>query len=404
MHILIFTPYIGTNYGGIGRAVEGIAGGLASQDVNVDVVTTDANNLEKITIPLNIWINENKYRVRYFPCWHKNDFVWSWQLISWLIRHIHKYDLVHTHTVFAPIVSVVNYLCHIKRIPYVMTPHGMLEPWALSYKAGKKRLYYNLIEKKILQRASIVHVIANLEAKNVKSLGFNHLAIVNNGIYRHEFTALPDAEIFYQQFPATRSKHLILFLGRIDPKKGLDLLASAFAQVKSKFSNAHLVVAGPNSIGYLTMVQNYFTEAGCKDAVTFTGMLTGTLKYAALTAANLYVAPSYSEGFSISILEAMAAGKPSIITTGCNFPEAAQAKAAYVVDINIDAFANALIQCLSYPEQAEKIGARARELIMQNYTWESAAQKLIEVYKAILNATSLNLPINNLGVSSSNTH
>lgn len=404
MRILIFTPYIGANYGGIGKAVEGIAGGLANQNINVDVITTDANNLEKILTPLNIWTNENKYRIRYFPCWHKNDFVWSWQLIYWLICNLHKYDLVHTHTVFAPIVSLINFLCHIKRIPYVVTPHGMLEPWALSYKAGKKRFYYNFIEKKILQRASAVHVIANLEAKNVKSLGFNHLAIVNNGIYRHEFTTLPDAEVFYQQFPATRNKHVILFLGRIDPKKGLDLLASAFAQVKSKFSNAHLVVAGPNSIGYLTTVQNYFAQAGCKDAVTYTGMLTGTLKYAALAAANLYVAPSYSEGFSISILEAMAAGKPSIITTGCNFPEAAHAKAAYIVDININAVANALIECLNYPEQAQKIGARARELIMQNYTWESAAQKLVEVYKTILNPTLSNLSVNKLGLPSSNTH
>ncbi len=404
MNILIFTPYIGANYGGIGRAVEGIAGGLASQNLNVDVITTDANNLEKLLLPLNIWTNENKYRIRYFPCWHKHDFVWSWQLLNWLIHNLHKYDLVHTHTVFAPIVSVVNLLCNLKRIPYVMTPHGMLEPWALSYKAGKKRFYYNLIEKKILQRASAIHVIANLEAKNVKSLGFNHLAIVNNGIYRHEFTALPDTEIFYRQFPATRNKHLILFLGRIDPKKGLDLLAEAFAPVLSKFPHAHLVVAGPNSIGYLTTVKKYFSQAGCKDAVTFTGMLTGTIKYAALAAANLYVAPSYSEGFSISILEAMAAGKPCIITTGCNFPEAAHAKAAYVVDINIDAVANALIQCLSYPEHAQNTGTRARELIMQNYTWESAAQKLVEAYKAILNSTLPKLSINNLGVSSSNTH
>jgi glycosyltransferase involved in cell wall biosynthesis len=404
MRVLIFTPYIGANYGGIGRAVEGIAGGLASQNITVDVITTDANNLEKLFIPLNTWIHENRYRIRYFPCWHKKDFVWSWQLLYWLIGNLHKYNLVHTHTVFAPIVSFVNYLCNLKRIPYVMTPHGMLEPWALSYKAGKKRFYYKLIESKILQRANTIHVIANLEAKNVKSLGFNQLAVVNNGVFRHEFTALPDTEIFYQQFPTTRNKHLILFLGRIDPKKGLDLLASAFAQVHNKFPHAHLVVAGPNSIGYLTTVKDYFVQAGCEGAVTFTGMLTGTLKYAALAAANLYVAPSYSEGFSISILEAMAAGKPSIITTGCNFPEAAYAKAAHVVDINASEIANALVQCLSCPEETQKMGIRARELIMQNYTWESAAQKLAEVYKWILNQTSSNLAINNLGVPSSKAH
>lgn len=403
MRILIFTPYIGTNYGGIGKAVEGIAGGLASQDIDVNVVTTDANNLEKITIPLNRWIDENNYKICYFSCWHKNDFVWSWQLINWLMRHLQDYDLVHTHTVFSPIVSLVNYLCNIKRIPYAMTPHGMLEPWALSYKAWKKRLYYNHLEQKLLQKANAIHVIADLEAKNVKSLGFQHLVTVNNGIYCHEFLTLPDVNIFYQEFPTTQNKQIILFLGRIDPKKGLDLLATAFAQVYRKFPQTHLVIAGPNSIGYLTTVQNYFETLGCLDAVTFTGMLTGELKYAALAAASLYVAPSYSEGFSISILEGMAAGKPCIITTGCNFPEAAHAEAAYVVDINADAIESALLECLSYPEQAQKTGARARELIMQNYTWESAGQKLVEVYKKILHQ-SLSVSEYNSYVSSSNTH
>lgn len=90
----------------------------------------------------------------------------------------------------------------------------------------------------------------------------------------------------------------------------------------------------PDNIGFSKTAENYFTEAGCLDAVTFTGMLTGSLKHAALAAASLYVAPSYSEGFSLSVLEGMAAKLPCIITTGCNFPEAAAAQAALVVDIN----------------------------------------------------------------------
>jgi glycosyltransferase involved in cell wall biosynthesis len=402
MRILIFTPYIGANYGGIGKAVRGIASGLGSQGVDVDVVTTDANNLEKMAILLNRWIDDNNYKIRYFPCWHKHDFVWSWSLISWLIGHLQDYDLVHTNTVFAPIVSFVHYLCRIKGIPYIMTPHGMLEPWALSYKAVKKRLYYNFFEKQLLEKANAIHVIADREAKNINSLGLHNIATINNGIYCHKFTKLPDAEVFYQKFPATRNKRIILFLGRIDPKKGLDLLALAFGQVYSKFPQTHLVIAGPNSIGYLKTVQDYFAHNACLDAVTFTGMLTGELKYAALAAANLYIAPSYSEGFSISILEGMAAGKPCIITTGCNFPEAAHAQAACVVEINALAIEYALIECLSHPEQAQKMGARAREFIVQNYTWESAAQKLVEVYKAVLNRTLLDKY--NLSLSSSNTH
>lgn len=389
MKILIFTPYIGNNYGGIPNIVEGIATAIANQGVIVDVITTDANNLEKISVPLNQWLDKDNYRICYFSCWHKGDFVVSFSLINWLIFHIHEYDVIHTNTVFAPIVSFVHWLCRLRKVPYIITTHGMLEPWALSYKGWKKKLYLNLIEQPLMKKSSVIQVSANAEAGNVKSLGFERFVTIPNGVHQHDFTTLPNTEIFYQQFPATRGKKLILFLGRIDPKKGLDLLAPAFAQVHSDFPETHLIVAGPNSTGFLTTVQNYFAQAQCLDAVTFTGMLTGEIKYAALAVASLYVAPSYSEGFSISVLEGMASGLPCVITSGCNFPEAEQAKAAYVVDIKTRAIASSLNYCLSHPQEAEAIGLRAREFIFKNYTWETSAKKLIGVYQGTINQKNI---------------
>ncbi|NEQ84896.1 MAG: glycosyltransferase, partial [Moorea sp. SIO2I5] len=140
----------------------------------------------------------------------------------------------------------------------------------------------------------------------------------------------------------------------------------------------------PDNIGFLPTAKDYFANAGCLDAVTFTGMLTGSLKYAALAAASIYVAPSYSEGFSMSVLEGMASGLPCVITTGCNFPEAAKADAAYVVDIDAEAIANALTQCLQFPQQAKEMGIRARQLIFEQYTWKRIAANLIDIYQAIL--------------------
>jgi glycosyltransferase involved in cell wall biosynthesis len=113
-------------------------------------------------------------------------------------------------------------------------------------------------------------------------------------------------------------------------------------------------------------------------------MLTGSLKYSALAAASLYVAPSYSEGFSVSVLEGMASGLPCVITTGCNFPEAAAAQAAHVVDIDADEIALALIQCLSNPQQAEEMGQCARQLIFENYTWERIATQMSNIYTSII--------------------
>lgn len=384
MKILFIAPYIGAIYGGTSKMVTDLLEGIGRLGITVDLVTTNANGSNTLDVPLNEWITGKYYRVQHFNCWYRDDFIISPSLIKWLVSNINNYDLVHSQTVFSPMISVAHSICKYFHIPYIVTPHGMLEPWALSYKVWKKRIYYKLFENPLIKNSSAIQAMSSLELKNINSLQFQNTIFVPNGIHRQEFETLPTPEIFYQQFPETRGKTLILFLGRIDPKKGLDLLAPAFAKVHNQFPDTHLVVAGPDNIGFMDKAQNYFLQAGCLDAVTFTGMVSGTLKYAALAAANLYVAPSYSEGFSISILEGMASGLPCIITNGCNFPEAAKAQAAHVVEIDVNAIANALIECLSNPQQATEMGDRAREFVFQNYTWDRAAQKLIQVYQTII--------------------
>ncbi|MFZ4641667.1 MAG: glycosyltransferase, partial [Nodosilinea sp.] len=223
------------------------------------------------------------------------------------------------------------------------------------------------------------------EADQVRPLQLKRpMLITPNGIHRQNFEPLVSPDRFLQRFPDTRGKTLILFLGRIDPKKGLDVLAPAFAQVKTQFPSAHLVIAGPDNVDFLPTVQQFFAEVQCSSAVTFTGMLTGDLKQAALAAADVYVAPSYSEGFSMSVLEGMASGLPCVITTGCNFPEAAAAQAAYVVDPNADQIGAALSRCLQDPEAAKAMGQRARQFIFEHYTWDKIATDLIQVYEAII--------------------
>jgi len=381
MKILIVIPYFTSVYGGPAKVMRELSQSMTRSGVTVNIVTTNANGLEKLNVPLQQWIEEDNYQVQYFDCWHRNDLIISSRLVQWLFQNTSNYDVVHTNNIFAPLTLITEWICQFHRVPYVITPHGMLEPWALSYKAGKKRFYYNLLEKPALKRASAIHVLTPIEAENVHRLGLKQTAIIPNGIHYEAFASGSKADLFYAQFPETQNKAIILFLGRIDPKKGLDLLAQAFGKIYPQFPQAQLVVAGPDNIGFLPTVKNYFLEAGCLEAVTFTGMLLGEIKQAALAAAQIYVAPSYSEGFSMSVLEGMAAGLPCIITTGCNFPEAAEV--THTVEINAEAIAVAMKQCLAAPETAKAMGERSRDFILQNYTWELASQKLIEVYRAV---------------------
>lgn len=378
MNILIVIPYFTSVYGGPAKVMRELSHSMARLGVTIDIVTTNANGLEKLNIPSGKWIEEDGYRVQYFECWHRNDAIISISLVRWLIKNIASYDAVHTNNVFAPLTLLTEWICQFHRISYVITPHGMLEPWALSYKAAKKRLYYSWLEKPALQKAGAIHALTAIEAENLHQLGFKQTVVIPNGIRRQEFTVRSRADSFYHQFPETKEKSIILFLGRIDPKKGLDILARAFGNIHSEFPQAQLVVAGPDNIGFLPTVKQYFQEAGCLESVTFTGMLSGEIKQAALAAAQVYVAPSYSEGFSMSVLEGMAAGLPCIITTECNFPEAADV--AYIVDVDSDAVADAMRQCLSDPQKARAMGEQARDFILENYTWDHASQKLIQVY------------------------
>lgn len=389
MKILIAIPYVADVYGGPSKVVQELAHSLGQKGISIDLITTNANGTSNLAVPTDQWIEEDGYRIQYFGCLHRYDSIWSASLVRWLAKHAASYTVVHTHNMFAPTMSVARWICRKKCVPYVTTPHGMLEPWALSYKASKKRLYYQQFEVPTLKTASAIHVLNALEKSHVNTLGFDKTVVIPNGIHLQDFRKPRSPDLFYQHFPHTQGKKIVLFLGRIDPKKGLDLLAPAFGKAHQEFPNTHLVLAGPDSIDFLPIAQSYFTKASCTESVTFTGMLTGDLKYAALAAASIYVAPSYSEGFSMSVLEGMATGLPCIITNECNFPEAAAAKAAEVVPLNSQAIFTALHQILEHPRQAKEMGQRAQNLVFKDYSWSSAADKLIKLYTQVSAAFAL---------------
>lgn len=385
MKILIVTPALGLIYGGPSKSVIELAKAVAAQGVSVDIVTTNANGSDSLDVVFNTWLVEGCFRIQYFPYWNTSDYKISISLAKWLFQNVAHYDLVHTNGIFSLPVLPAYWACQLYQVPYIVTPRGMLEPWALAYKAWKKYFYYAFLEKPALQSSSAIQVLSSSEAENIEPLNLTSpLVIVPNGIDWLDFSTLPDPDYFYQAFPQTRNKILIIFLGRIDIKKGLDLLATAFAQVHTRFPLTHLVIAGPDNSGFLSCAQGYFAAAGCMNFVTFTGMLTGRLKYAALASASVYVAPSYSEGFSMSVLEGMASGLPCVITKGCNFPEAAIAQAAHVVDIDANAIADALNQCLEQPQESREMGDRARRFISENYTWDKIASQVISVYSTIV--------------------
>jgi glycosyltransferase involved in cell wall biosynthesis len=395
MKILHVVPGIGSVYGGPSLSVLSLVRHQVQQGIDVDVVTTNRNGAQLLDVPVETWLADKYGRIQYFSCWYLQDYKISPSMSQWLHHHVRDYDVVNTHGIFSYANRSAYQACQRDRVPYIIHPHGMLEKWAMDYKSWKKRPYYHLIEKPALERASAIRVLAKSEAESLAKLGIKTpLVSIPNGISVTDELTTTKPSLWAETFPETVGKTQILFLGRIDPKKGLDLLATAFAKIHAQFPDTHLVVAGPDNIGYLPTVQQYFATAQCLEHVTFTGMLEGELKAAALAAATIYVAPSYSEGFSMSVLEAMSFALPCVITTGCNFPEAAEAHAAHVVDIDANAISDALIQCLKEPAVAQSMGRYARRFVLTNYTWTKIATDFINCYQSILSDRQESHPLN----------
>jgi glycosyltransferase involved in cell wall biosynthesis len=261
MKILMVIPALGLIYGGPSKSVVELTQALGNEGIDIDIVTTTANGSTSLDVQTQTWIAEKYYRIQYFPYWGFLDYKISISLTRWLFQHVTDYDLVHTNAVFSYPVLAAHWACQLHRLPYIVTPRGMLEPWALAYKSWKKRLYFALFEKPSLLRASAILMLASTEAKTAEALKLKApLVVVPNGIHLQDFETIYNPDLFYQKFPHTRHKTLIIFLGRIDPKKGLDLLATAFAKVNTLFSHTHLIIAGPDNIGFAKTAENFFLK------------------------------------------------------------------------------------------------------------------------------------------------
>jgi glycosyltransferase involved in cell wall biosynthesis len=169
------------------------------------------------------------------------------------------------------------------------------------------------------------------------------------------------------------------------PKKGLDVLCRAWRRVAKQFGDVHLVIAGPN-FGNTEEALKGIVEAGhIAGRVTFTGMLDNRLKWSALAASSLFVLPSHSEGFSVSVLEALAVGVPVVISANCNFPEVSLMFCGWATEVTEQQLEQNLVQSLALtPDELQTVGSRGRQLVNRDYSWSAVGAKMRELQNWIL--------------------
>jgi len=270
------------------------------------------------------------------------------------------------------------------KVPYLMAAHGMAEPWALKHKKWKKKIYTALVEGKNLRRAACLHALSRPEIGHLRAIAPNaNVCFVPNGVDLAPFDDLPSRSMLEDEYPEIAGKFVILFFGRVHVKKGLDLLAGALKEVVKDHSDIHVMIAG-NDDGALAPFRDQCTALGVIDRVSWVGHVSGERARKVWAAADAFVLPSYSEGFSMAVLEALACRLPTLITTACHFPELASAEGGIVVEPDADGVTRGLRELLKRTNvERDTMAARGRQLVENQYTWDRQAARLAEVYRWI---------------------
>jgi poly(glycerol-phosphate) alpha-glucosyltransferase len=294
-----------------------------------------------------------------------------------------RIDVLHAHGLWMyPSVASLT-LCRREKLPLVLAPHGMLDPWAVRNSAWKKKIAMWLYEGAHLRGASCLHALSEAEAASMRALGLrNPICMIPLG---QEVPQDGAAERRPEGSQLATGRRLLLFLGRLHPKKGLPNLLRAWAACQKAGREATdwaLVVAGWDQNGHERLLKHMASELGIANTVLFAGPLFDANKDTAFRCADAFVLPSYSEGLPVAILEAWAYQIPVLMTPQCNLPEGFAEGAAVRADPDVASLTQGLRTLFAMSKsEREQMGARGRRLIQMRFSWPSVAKQMSDVYR-----------------------
>ena len=294
-----------------------------------------------------------------------------------LCQLIGSFDIVHIHALWNLGLHKVVSVCRKVGVPYVISPRGMLDPWALSVKPLRKRIARILYQDRDLRGAAAIHATAESEAEHIREAGFrNNIIISPNGV------DVP--RCLEGKGENVEGKKTALFLSRLHPGKGLLALAEAWAKVRPQ--GWVMRVVGPDSYGHKAEVVSKLRLLGIEGEWQFRDMVDDVEKWKEYAAADLLIHPSVSENFGITIAEGLASGLPVICTKGAPWSDIVERKCGWWIDVGAESLTIALREALLYDtEKFQDMGRRGRKLVEDKYTWDAVSNAMIKGYKEVLN-------------------
>ncbi|MEY2504580.1 MAG: hypothetical protein QOG27_860 [Verrucomicrobiota bacterium] len=355
---------------------------LARRGHDVEIISLDA--------PSDSWVQDFPVPVHALGS-GRGGYSYAPRFTDWIKSRHAKYDAVIVHGLWRYNSFGVWRALRGTATPYFVFPHGMLDPWfkrTYPRKHFKKLLYWPWAEYRVLRDATAVLFTSEEErrlARESFSLYRCNEVVVNYGTAAPEIDLAGAREDFLRDYPQLRGKRLFVFLGRLHEKKGCEMLIEAFLTVqRSVAENLHLVMAGPAADGvYLAHLKQLASAPGVgpEAAITFTGMLTGRLKWGAFSAADAFILPSHQENFGIAVVEAMACGTPVLISNKVNiWREIVEGGAGFVEEDAGEGIQRLFRKWLAVPEDERmRMRARARDVFLSRFEINQAVDSLLHV-------------------------
>jgi glycosyltransferase involved in cell wall biosynthesis len=284
-----------------------------------------------------------------------------------------KFDVVHLHGTWSPVLAIAGFVAHSKSIPFIVSPHGCLEPWAIGHRKFKKQVALAVYQRRVLKNASLLVATAGQELESIRALDLDGpVAVLPNGV-----------DLIAEPKKLSGKVRKILFLSRIHPKKGLRDLVMAWERVKRP--GWRVVIAGPSEGGHEDEIKSLIRKRGLEEDFDFPGLVSGEQKERCFAEADVFVLPTYSENFGIAVAEALARGIPVITTTGAPWQELETHQCGWWVAPGVDGVAAGMKDAMNMSRDGlAKMGARGKRLIEEKYAWDQIGRDALHASEWML--------------------
>lgn len=384
MRVLHVIPSLSPSSGGPSFALPAMVSSLSGHSTQITIATTDDDGPGKRLDPssASAMTKIHQADVLRFP--KQTEFYKvSLPLRKWVRRHVHEFDLVHIHSVFSFASLAAGRAAQAHAIPYIVRPLGVLNRWGMENRRRLiKALSFKLLDLPMLQKAAAMHYTSQMELQEAARFNLNNIQrLIPIGLDLSSFDRLPDKKVFSEVYPETAKTRNLLFLSRIDVKKGLDLFILAFAQLVLRHQNLRLIICGDGDARWIAQLKTLAQTAGVAEHITWTGQVSGDLRLAAFASSEIFCLPSHSENFGIALLEAMAAGLPCVSSKGVALAmEASPKDAVRLAENDPAAIAHVIEGLLESPADRQHLSQNARALARQDYSLESMGLALHQLY------------------------